>query len=600
VALSLHGLRVKIAAAAVIKYSARRAAWLPGGQRAVLGASRRIAPASGDEETGSYRGLLAQMLRESVDSDSVGNGSVDGNSVDGVAGGAPRGLIYDPIAGLVLGPLTAAAEVAAAERELDAAPGDPAHIWKLGRTLFAAGETTRGLELMDSAVAAEPSAAKLVALAGSYRKPYIAEFEISLRLYQQALELNPNDLRAVEGIINAGARSSFDWPLIWSGSAQLKPAKGPLASPGFWARVEPIFAQEPSGEEIAEAEAALESVAGEAHLLHQLLLEVLIVRLQFLRRFGIAAQLRDAMARNRVRELRGIPLESALWLKHLLGAYTHLGNTGKAAAVAARPPVDTAAPLTRIQLEKLRADVALFNGDPGPLQTYTAARRAEFPVETDELMAQLVTGKRVAIVGPAATQEEFGELIESFDVIVRTRARGPLTPEDVKRSGRRTDIAYYNGRDLGTMWAEADDAARSGTLTLAVARPFYASLVTEQPAWLRFSRSEFGLYFRGTSLGLQRMVYDLLQFAPAEIGLFGADFYAGEQSYPAGYRTHAGFGPDSPLNDIVMVHDLAFERRLMQAFCATGVLSPHGIAAEVLNLTDGEYLDRLERGSGLR
>ena len=594
-ALSLHGLRVKIAAAAVIKYGARRAAWLPGGQRAVLGASRRIAPSARDEETGSYRGLLAQMLRESVD-----GASGDGGSLHSAAGEAPRGLVYDPIAGLVLGPLTAAEDVGAAERAFDAVPENPTAVWKLGRAFFAAGETTRGLELMDTAVAAEPSAAKLVALAGSYRKPYIAEFETSLRLYQQALELNPNDLRAVEGIINAGARSSFDWPLIWSGSAQLKPTKGPLASPALWARVEPIFAQEPSAEEIAEAEAALESMAGEAHRLHQLLLEVLIVRFQFLRRFGIAAQLRDAMAQNRVRELRGIPLESALWLKHLLGAYTHLGNPGKAAAVAARPPVDTAAPLTRIQLEKLRADVALFSGDPGPLQTYAAARRAEFQVETDERMAELVTGKRVAIVGPAATEEEFGELIESFDVIVRTRARGPITPEDILRSGSRTDIAYYNGRDLGTMWAEADDAAQSGSLKLAVARPFYASLVAEKPAWLRFSRSEFGLYFRGTSLGLQRMVYDLLQFAPAEIGLFGADFYVGEQSYPAGYRTHAGFGPHSPLNDIVMVHDLAFERRLMQAFCATGVLNPYGIAEEVLNLADAEYLDRLERSSGLR
>ncbi|MBE1515782.1 tetratricopeptide repeat protein [Nesterenkonia halotolerans] len=583
-ALSLHGLRVKIAAAAVIKYGARRVSELPGGQRAVLGAAGRIRPGTQDEESGSYRGLLAQMLGESVNADDDG---------------ADHGLVYDPIAGLISGPVSSAESLASAEHRHAADPSDPAAQWKLGRALFAAGETTRGLELMDAAVTAEPTAAKLVALAAAYRKPYVAQFETALGLYQQALELNPADLRAVEGIINAGARSTFDWPLIWAGAAQLKPGRGPLADAAFWARVEPLFDQEPSAESIAEAESALEAVAGTAHRLHQLVLEVLIVRLQFLRRFRVAASLRDAMARNRIKELGGIPLESPLWFKHLLGGYAQLGQLEKATRAAARPPVDAATDLRRLQLAKLRADVAVFSGDAGPLQVQAADRRAELPLPGDDAMLDLVQGKRVAVVGPAATEEQLGEPIESYDVVVRTRARGDVSAEEARRSGTRTDIAYYNGRDLGSMWADAAEAVAAGSLKLAVARPFYAALVEEQPDWLRFTRSEFGLYFRGTSLGIQRMVYDLLQFAPAEIALFGADFYAGERSYPPGYRTHSGFGPHSPLNDIVMVHDLVFERRLMQAFCATGIVVPQGVAAEVLDLPEAEYLDRLERSSGL-
>ncbi|WP_218221688.1 tetratricopeptide repeat protein [Nesterenkonia sp. Act20] len=582
-ALSLHGLRVKIAAAAVIKYGARRVSELPGGQRAVHGAAARIRPGTQDEESGSYRGLLAQMLSDAVHTDDHGE----------------HGLVYDPIAGLISGRVRSAEELAFAKRRHAADPSDPTMQWRLGRALFAAGETTRGLEFMGAAVTADPTPAKMVALAAAYRKPYIARFEDALELYQRALELNPNDLRAVEGIINAGARSTFDWPLIWAGAAQLKPGRGPLAEASFWAQVEPLFTQEPTQECIAEAEAALEAVAGSAHRLHQLLLEVLIVRLQFLRRFRVAAALRDAMARNRIKELGGIPLESPLWFKHLLGGYAQLGELAKATRAAARPPVDAATDLSRLQLAKLRADVALFSGDAGPLQAHAAARRAEFPLPGDDAMLGLVQGKRVAVVGPAATEEHCGELIDSYDVVVRTRARGSVSAEEARRSGTRTDIAYYNGRDLGSMWRDAAESVAAGSLRLAVARPFYATLVEEQPEWLRFTRSEFGLYFRGTSLGLQRMVYDLLQFAPAEIALFGADFYAGERSYPAGYRTHSGFGPHSPLNDIVMVHDLVFERRLMQAFCATGVLNPQGVAAEVLDLPEAEYLDRLERSSGL-
>ncbi|GAA1145863.1 tetratricopeptide repeat protein [Nesterenkonia lutea] len=583
-ALSLHGLRVKIAAAAMIKYGARRASLLPGGRRAVLGAAGRIQPTGQDEESGSYRGLLAQMLRDAVEA---------GNCA------GERGLVYDPIAGLVSGPLSSLQELAVAEACFTEDPSSAKNQWRLGRVLFAAGDTSRGLDLMESAVTADPTPAKLVALAAACRKPYIARFEQALELYQQALELNPNDLRAVEGIINAGARSSFDWPLIWSGAAQLKPGRSPLADPLFWSRVESIFAQDPSPDAITAAEAALDAVAEQAHRLHQLLLEVLIVRMQFLRRFRVAAALRDAMARNRVKELGGIPLESPLWFKHLLGAYAQLGQLQKAAAAAERPPVDAATALTRLQLAKLRADVALMAGDASALQAHAAARRTEFPLPGDDAMLSLVQDRRVAVVGPAATEEDLGELIDSYDVVVRTRARGPVSPAEARRSGTRTDIAYYNGRDLGAMWEDAGAAAEAGDLKLAVARPFYATLVEEQPEWLRFTRSEFGLYFRGTSLGLQRMVYDLLQFAPAEIALFGADFYAGERSYPPGYRTHSGFGPHSPLNDIVMVHDLVFERRLMQAFCATGIVVPQGVAAEVLDLPEAEYIDRLEHSSGL-
>ena len=584
-ALSLHGLRMKIAAAAVVRYGAGRASALPAGQRAVLGAARRIQPGAQDEESGSYRGLLAQMLRESA---------------TGENRGAEQGLVYDPIAGLVSGPVASARDTAAAQERYDQDPADPAAQWRLGRALFAAGQTGRGLELMEAAAAARPTAATLLALAAACRKPYIGRFEQAFALYQQALALNPNDLRAVEGIINTGARSRFDWPLIWAGAAKLKPTRGPLAAPQLWAQVEPLFTQEPTESEVAAAEAALQAVSRQAHRLHQLLLEVLIVRLQFLRRFRLARDLRDAMARNRIKELRGIPLESALWLKHLLGGYAQLDQLSKAAAIATRPPVHAATELSRFQLEKLRADVALMTGDAGPLQAHAATRRAQFPLPGDSAMLELVQGRRVAVVGPAATTEEFGALVDSYDVVVRTRARGRVTPEEARRGGSRTDIAYYNGRDLGAMWQDAGRAAEDGELRLAVARPFYATLVDSAPDWLRFTRSEFGLYFRGASLGLQRMIYDLLQFAPTEIALFGADFYAGARSYPPGYRTHDGFGPDSPLNDIVMVHDLVFERRLMQAFCATGLLTPHGVAAEVLELTDAQYIDRLERGTGLR
>ena len=80
------------------------------------------------------------------------------------------------------------------------------------------------------------------------------------------------------------------------------------------------------------------------------------MRLQFLGHFVSAASVRTAMAQNRCKELRGIPLESALWLKHLLGAHAYLEEDQALASAAARPRLDTIDPLLSTQAQKLRAD----------------------------------------------------------------------------------------------------------------------------------------------------------------------------------------------------------------------------------------------------
>ena len=77
-AVSLHNLRYKIAAAAVVKGVAWRAARLPGARSAVTSLAGRLQPA--DEETGSYRGLLAGLLRQAVQPETG-----DAVTYDGVA-----------------------------------------------------------------------------------------------------------------------------------------------------------------------------------------------------------------------------------------------------------------------------------------------------------------------------------------------------------------------------------------------------------------------------------------------------------------------------------------------------------------------------------
>lgn len=545
-ALSLHGLRPKIAAAAVVKGAAWRAGRLPGGRRAVAGLAGRIDP--GGEATDSYRGMLAQLLYDTTE-DTTGSDPV-----------------YDPVAGLIPGTASRLPEA----------------------------------EALAEAAWAQPSAGRHIAAAAAYRKPYRADFESAALHYEHAYRLNPEDLRAVEGIISTGVRTHFDFTRIWRYAAALRPRTGTLASPALWEPIGALFLRRPSRETLQRAVHALEARGDDLAGLHQLLLEVLSVRLQFLGQFRCAFWLRELMARNRVAELRGIPLESALWFKHLLGAYAYLKDTEQLNRAAAKPRLDIISPRVQLQVEKLQADVALFTGDIQPLLAHAAARREQLPLPQDEIMAELVTGRRIAVVGPAATEDELGRVIDSYDVVVRTRRLAAPTRAQAARIGTRTDIAYYSGRDLLKDYDDAAAAAASGHLKLAVTRPFYYEALETVPDWLRCARFEFGLYFRGAPMGIQRIVYDLLQFDPAEIGIFHADFYAGAHAAAEGYRSGYGvFGPHRETNDVVMMHDLGYEFRCMQRLVAAGPVIAHGTADQVLSLYPEQYITRLETDSVL-
>ena len=577
--LSLHHLRYKIAAAAVIKGAVRRTSRVPGARGLVAQAADRLRP--GGEATGSYRGLAAGLLKDALGEDTGG-----------------EALAYDAVAGLV-----------------------PA----------GAADSVPDVEHLRAQAEEDPSAGVLIALAAALRKSYVADFEASAEAYERAFEANPADLRAVEGALVSGARSHYDWPRIWAIAGVLKPRKGALGagprpaglrkrlsrflpqglgSSGigarFWDTMGALFTPDPEPVFVERAVELLEEQAEHIPSLNQLLIETLAVRLQLLGRFRTGARLRESMARNRIRELHGIPVESALWLKHLLGAYAFLDDD-RLHRTAARPPLDLLGPQALRQTEKLRADVSFWDGEVKPLQAHAADRAEEsrawgITMPGEHAMENLVAGKRIAVVGPAAGEADCGELIDSYDVVVRTNLRRPVPQEHHSRTGSRTDLSYYAALDLMRHWDDVGRLAAEGHLLLAVTRPHLLPVVQPVPEWLRVARFEFGLYFRGAPLGIQRILYDLLQFAPAEIGLFHADFYAGTRTAASGYRDDAlRFGPHSQANDPVVMHDLGFEFRLVQRLVRAGHVQPYGSAAEVLALGTQEYLARLEdRGAFLR
>lgn len=543
---SLHHLRAKVSAAAAVKHFGVCVSRVPGGKNVLDTVASWLNP-WGSDPTGSYGGILAELLRQPLDNQSGSAGAYD----DSVAGLLPGGTqVAPPVKAKLSSPLT-------------------------------------------------PS--EHIALASAYRKPYIAEYEKALWHYKKAFEANPRDLRAIGGILSTGVRSTSDWPDIWRYVKTLAPRSGPFrVGSSFWESVSSLF-HDPVQRSNVDAALRVLLAHDEALVrLHPHVLEALAARLQFLGRFRAGTMVRVRSAENRVRELQGIRLESAVWLKQLLGAYAYLGQEHRLVERTISPRVVVANTKDRRHLQKLAADVALVGGDPEPLRRYVRHRAAELPLPGESRYQDLVQGKRIAVVGPAPTGEKWGDAIESYDLVVRPQFRRFSGEQAVER-GSRTDIAYYSGRDLKEAWSDVSQAVARGEVHTVVGRPSYQpALGASPPSWFRLARTEFGLYFRGVPLAMPRILYDLIQFEPKEIGLFHADFYAGKQTFTPGYREGSEvFAPGAAINDLVIVHDLAYEFRCTKWFMKTGLITPYGASAEVLALNEGEYLSRLDNESAL-
>lgn len=518
---------------------------------------------------------------------------------------ARGGVVRDAVGGLVEGPVADGDKARDALRHAaELAPEDPGIRYQLGRFEFDHGQIDEGLQHLQEAVDAQPAYRWFLDYAHRARRPHVLQMDRAQEAYQKALELNPNSTVAMRGIVATGTRSAQDWPELWRNAMRYEGGiRWGLSRRRELARqLQPLV----TAPKMSDAEAeTIVALLGHAETrgtrLRWVTTSLISYRLQFAGHLRAGFALRRRLAERTLNWLGTSSAGHAGHRQKLLASLIYLGREKEALSMIDPLPWQPNNPRSRLRLEKLHADAHLVRGNLQPYLDYSAGVRAATPLPGEERMAALIKGKRVAVVGPAETSDELGELIDSYDVVIRTRFQAGFVAENEARIGARTDITYYAGRDQELLAAEGAAAAESGNLKLVVARPLSMDSVRgmlggRTPEWLRVGRHDFSLSYHGAPLGVPRIIYDVLQFDPEEIALFHADFYAGAQAYSKGYwdAAHVGFGPYSKMNDVISAHDLDFDFRLMHAFADTGRLTAHGASEEVMNLDRDEYLRRVE------
>lgn len=514
-------------------------------------------------------------------------------------------IVHDPVAGLIEGPeprVEAARE--ALERAETLAPENAFVLHERGMLEFEHGDTALGLDLLERALAREPRATWWMDLGSAYRKPHIAEYDRSLEAYEKALQLKPDSPTALRGVVIMGCRADQDWPRLWRSAELFESSRGRNveAKLDLASKLRELFTADPSAEVIDDALATLEAARAQGLRLSWPTTSLIVYRLQFLQRMESSFALRRELARRTVTWLGTTSAGHTRHRQKLLSALVYLGRGEDALRLIDPMPWTPVHEVDRHRLRKMAADTHLIHGNLGPYQEYSAQRRKKLPLHGETKMETLIRGRRIAVVGPADTGDRLGEEIDGYDVIIRPRLMTEFDAEQAARLGTRTDIAYFSGRDIADFREEASAAVAAGRLQMVIGRGLsMASAGDELPDWMRFYSHDYSLGFHGPPMGIGRILYDVLQFHPAQVSLFNMDFFSGQKAFGKGYREEKDqqMGPYSIVNEVVLAHDLAFEHRLTKAMAASGVLDAKGVAGEVLALTEDQYIARLETSSAL-
>lgn len=150
-------------------------------------------------------------------------------------------------------------------------------------------------------------------------------------------------------------------------------------------------------------------------------------------------------------------------------------------------------------------------------------------IERDSEFKSYITGKRVIFVGPATSisGKGLGELIESYDIVVRTNGSFKINPEDEVDYGRRTDILYVNGlfRKRGNI---ANETTRDFKYICSQQK---IKGVEDKIRLYRYKQESGKRYLSGIYA-----IVDILNQNPSELFITGIDFYTSDEAHKESFQ----------------------------------------------------------------
>lgn len=229
----------------------------------------------------------------------------------------------------------------------------------------------------------------------------------------------------------------------------------------------------------------------------------------------------------------------------------------------------------------------------------------------DPAFVEAVAGRRIAVVGPAASAAGQGPLIDAHDLVARFNYKEEGVGLDPLHKGARCDLVYFNRTQTRHLLAEGDLerfpraprwlmskrqedadalAAALNASTTGRARPDPGRRHRGTPVF------EIPL-FHGILNGAPNAVLDLLHSGAGEVEVFHADFMLSVERTPR-YDPRVSEHMDAVrliVKGFAGVHDPITQFALMKAGWQAGRLGGDGPFLAALALDEQAYVDALQR-----
>ena len=249
--------------------------------------------------------------------------------------------------------------------------------------------------------------------------------------------------------------------------------------------------------------------------------------------------------------------------------------------------------------------------------------RVQSPVvesEVEKLFANLVTGKKIALVAPGVIDKEYGQEIDSHDTVFRVKFNGRSAMPDEKFVGRRCDITSHNS-DILTL-AKLDKKTEN---RLTLEAPDLKLLISKRDDTIELGSTpvkqmrSWPPTFLTTGTSGTIALFEILRQSPKKVKMFGFDFYSMRQQYNTEllqiyksreftkaiklrsneFNFEFSQSGSAKIALALISHDLKSDFLLVKnLYELSGLIDGTPEVLEILNLTADEYDARLEEMLG--
>jgi glycosyltransferase involved in cell wall biosynthesis len=156
-----------------------------------------------------------------------------------------------------------------------------------------------------------------------------------------------------------------------------------------------------------------------------------------------------------------------------------------------------------------------------------------------------LTGKSVAVVGPAPARAMDGEEIDTYDLVVRMNWWSPNKTQNSKIYGSRTDLSLYNAHTIRLLTKRGQ---------LHQLEESFDFVLTRKPSFrvsngsARKINDNPSVFYKSLN-ALPSIVFDALLCGAKNVKLFHATFYMGITHHDISYRQKVGKAPLLPLRN---------------------------------------------------